>query len=111
MVAAAGAGAHPLHHKLLKVETLSDAIKLCLQPNVMTSVQRIAAMMSVEHGVQSAAQSFHSNLPLEILPCELLDDRAATYAYSIRGKKMRLCTLAAYTLVQKGKIKVKDLKL
>ncbi|KAL5373105.1 hypothetical protein DPSP01_012965 [Paraphaeosphaeria sporulosa] len=111
MVAAAGAGAHPMHHKLLTADKLCDAIRFCLQPTVISSVQKIAATMSAEYGVQTAAQSFHSNLPLESLHCELLDDRPATYLYSIRGNRIRLCTVAAHILVQGGRLKSKDLKL
>ncbi|KAL5404067.1 hypothetical protein PMIN06_005350 [Paraphaeosphaeria minitans] len=111
MVAAAGAGAHPMHHKLLTAAKLCDAIRFCLQPTVMASVQNIAFTMSAEHGVRSAAQSFHSNLPLESISCELLDDRPATYLYSDRGRKVRLCTVAAHILVQGSRLKSKDLQL
>jgi hypothetical protein len=71
----------------------------------------MAATMSAEDGVKTAAESFHANLPMESLPCELLDDRPATYLYSSRGLSVRLCTLAAYVLVQGGRVKSKDLKL
>lgn len=111
MVAAAGAGAHPMHHKLLTAEKLCNAIRLCLQPSVVASVQKIAATMSAEHGVRSAAHSFHANLPLESMACELLDDRPATYLYSRRGRKIRLCTVAAHILVQGSRIDPKDVKL
>jgi hypothetical protein len=111
MVAAAGAGPHPMHHTLLTAEKLSDAIRFCLQPTVVSSAQKIAATMSAEDGVKRAAESFHANLPLESMPCALLDDHPATYLYSSRGLNVRLCTLAAYMLVQGGRVKPKDLKL
>lgn len=100
-----------MHHKLLTADKLCDAIRFCLQPMVTSAVQKIANMMSAEHGVRSAAESFHVNLPLESLPCELFDDRPATYSYSSRGVKVRLCTVAAHILVQGGRVKSKDLKL
>ncbi|KAF2442504.1 glycosyltransferase family 1 protein [Karstenula rhodostoma CBS 690.94] len=111
MVASAGAGAHPMHDKIPTAEKLRDAIRFCLQPTVMSSVQKIADVMSAEHGVRSAAESFNANLPLESLSCEFFDDRPATYLYSSCGLKVRLCTVAAHMLVQGGRIKSRDLKL
>ena len=111
MVAAAGAGTHPIHHSSLTAEKLTDAIKFCLQPTALSSAQNIAAAMSAEHGVQKAVEFFHANLPIETLQCEIMDDRPATWLYSNRGTKIRLCTFVAQILIEGRRIKSKDLRL
>ncbi|KAF2686301.1 glycosyltransferase family 1 protein [Lentithecium fluviatile CBS 122367] len=110
MIAAAGAGPSPINHKLLTAMNLADGIKFCLQTSATSAAQEIATKMSTEEGVKEAAASFHANLPLETLPCQILQDRPAAFVYKKGHIKMRLSTLAAEILVKEGKVKQRSLK-
>ncbi|USP80414.1 UDP-Glycosyltransferase/glycogen phosphorylase [Curvularia clavata] len=109
MVAAAGAGTPPISHKLLTAGKLSNAIKYCLQPSVVSAAQSMSATMRIENGVEEATQSFHANLPSENLACDILDDRPAVWLFSKKGSSVKLSTLAAQALIKEGTIKAKDL--
>ena len=113
MIATAGAGTHPIPHKLLTTEKLCDAIKYCLQPSVLSAVREISTAMSTEQGVQEAARSFHANLPLEDLPCDFLADRPAVWLYSSKklSTDLKLSAAAAHVLISEERIKVKELTM
>jgi hypothetical protein len=98
MVAAAGAGPPPIPQKVLNSSNLADAIEFCLTPEASTAAARMAAKMHRESGVKRAAESFHANLPLERLQCDVFRDRPAVWSYKKGGKTVRLSSTAAWIL-------------
>ena len=74
MVAAAGAGPEPIPQKQLNAQNLSEAIQFCLTSEAATAAAKIAIRMKRESGVTTAVRSFHANLPLESLRCDILGD-------------------------------------
>ncbi|KAH8752807.1 glycosyltransferase family 1 protein [Diaporthe sp. PMI_573] len=116
MIAAAGAGPLPLHHTSLNQENLTQAIEYCLTPAARSAAAEISEQMRRENGVQTAVQSFHTNLPVEALRCDILPDQAAVWHYRIKNKKgpkkyIKLSDEAAFELVERKKIDPKRLKL
>jgi hypothetical protein len=116
MIATAGAGPLPLHHKSLNQDNLTQAIQYCLTPAAMSAAAEISERMRQESGVQRAVQSFHTNLPVDALRCDILPDQAAVWQYSSKSKKgpkntMKLSEEAAFILVEHKKIDPKCLKL
>ncbi|KAJ7905039.1 hypothetical protein B0H13DRAFT_2023706 [Mycena leptocephala] len=110
MVAAAGAGPKPIPHKELDVPKLVDAITFCLTPAAASAARTIADKMRSESGVETAVASFHANLPLARLKCDILPDRPATWTLRKGRRKLRLSKLAAEVLVQNSKCDRKALK-
>lgn len=85
MVATAGAGPRPIHHKSLTLENLTAAIRTLLDPSTKRAASVIATQMKREDGVKRAAESFHSNLPTDNLTCELLPTEFASWEYEVRN--------------------------
>ncbi|KAJ7740943.1 sterol glucosyltransferase [Mycena maculata] len=110
MVAAAGAGPKPIPHKSLDARNLAEAITFCLTPEAAAAARTIAQKMQSESGVKTAVDSFHANLPLERLKCDILPNRPAAWAIKKGKGKIRLSKLAAEILVQSGHFVRKDLK-
>ncbi|KAJ7254670.1 hypothetical protein B0H12DRAFT_1202254 [Mycena haematopus] len=110
MVAAAGAGPKPVPHKKLDVKTLATSIAFCLTPEAAAAARTIAAKMQSETGIKTAVDSFHANLPLDRLKCDILPDRPATWKIQKGHRKMRLSKLAAEVLVQNKEFDRKALK-
>jgi UDP:flavonoid glycosyltransferase YjiC (YdhE family) len=107
MVAAAGAGPKPIHHKLLNTQNLTEAMSFCLTPSAKSAAQDIASRMSTEHGIAAAVQSFHANLPLEAMRCALLPTAVASWTH--KNSSIRLSKLAAQLLIENGIIVRSDL--
>ena len=102
MVASAGAGPQPIPQKQLSSESLAQAIKFCLTEGASAAAKAVSLKMKTEFGVQQAVESFHANLPLSRLRCELLRDRPASWLYAKGDKKVRLSKVAAEILVDNG---------
>ncbi|KAH7041926.1 hypothetical protein B0J12DRAFT_720801 [Macrophomina phaseolina] len=112
MVAAAGAGPGPIPHRTLTANCLAEAIRFCLTAEASAAARRIADKMRVESGVKAAVESFHANLPIERLRCELLPDQPAAWTLS-KGKSkksIKLSKLAAEVLTQHLGLDRKNLK-
>jgi hypothetical protein len=110
MVAAAGAGPKPIPYKELSLQRLVDAIKFCLTPAAASAARTIADKMKSESGVKTAVASFHANLPLARLKCDILPDRPATWTLRKGRRKLRLSKLAAEVLVQNSEFDRNALK-
>ncbi|KAJ1323153.1 sterol 3beta-glucosyltransferase [Microdochium nivale] len=111
MVALAGAGPKPIPHKQLNAQNLADAIRFCLTPEAAAAAREVAARMETENGVATAAKSFHANLPLEILQCDILPDQPAVWQFR-RGKvHIKLSKQAASLLLNHLKIGQKGMSL
>ncbi|KAJ7768345.1 hypothetical protein B0H16DRAFT_1453071 [Mycena metata] len=112
MVAASSAGPKPIHHKLLDAQNLADAITFCLTPEAAAAAGAIADKMKTESGVKTAVASFHANLPLERLKCDILNDRPAAWKVKVTdGKsKMQLSKQAAEVLLKNSRFKASAFK-
>jgi len=117
MIAAAGAGPQPIHHKTLTEEKLTAAIHYCLSDEARTAASSISRRMRQEDGVSSAVESFQINLPVEQMHCDLLVDQVAVWQYLLKNKgskkktPIKLSDEAAFVLVEHKKIDAKHLKL
>ncbi|KPM42464.1 Sterol 3-beta-glucosyltransferase UGT80B1 [Neonectria ditissima] len=111
MAAAANAGPRPIPYKALDSDNLAGAIRFCLKEDVVASARTIALKMENESGVKRAAQSFHANLPMVGLPCDILKDRPAVWEYHRKDKVVKLSGVAAEVLFDHLKIDKKHLKL
>ncbi|EYE98736.1 putative sterol glucosyltransferase [Aspergillus ruber CBS 135680] len=111
MVAAAGAGPKPIKHTLLNANNLADAIRLCMRPETSTAAGNIANMMQAECGVQTAVESFHRNLPWDMMQCQILPDEPATWIYEKSlSKPLFLSKTAAQVLADHLRLDSKDLQ-
>ncbi|GAB1310098.1 Sterol 3-beta-glucosyltransferase [Madurella fahalii] len=111
MVAAAGAGPSPIPQKQLNAKNLAEAIRFCLTPEASNAARRMAAEMQSEGGVRRAVASFHANLPLEKMRCDILPNLAAAWSVKTKGSKtVKLSKEAAEVLVAELKVNADDLK-
>jgi hypothetical protein len=111
MIAAAGAGPEPIPQKSLNSQNLMEAIQFCLSPDASTAAQKIANKMRRESGVAQAVRSFHANLPLEKIRCDMLPYRPAVWSYKRDGFRLKLSKLAAEVLANHLRVEFKSLKL
>ena len=110
MIAKAGAGPSPIPHKELTTENLTNAIRFCLTEEAAAAARAIYIRMESEVGVQAAVRSFHRQLPLERMPCDVLPNEPATWVYSKSKKPIKLSKIAAEILIASTSVKPKDLK-
>ncbi|XP_057795450.1 sterol 3-beta-glucosyltransferase UGT80B1-like [Salvia miltiorrhiza] len=61
-----GLGPAPIPISQLTVESLTEAIRLMLQPEVKSRAMEIEARIESEDGVGAAVDAFHRNLPAEV---------------------------------------------
>ncbi|CAG1959358.1 unnamed protein product, partial [Fusarium graminearum] len=90
MVHAGGAGPDPIPFKALNNSNLAEAILFS--------------------GVRRAVASFHANLPLDDMRCDLLPNRSAAWLYDKKGKKIKLSKMAAEILVVSEMVSWNNLK-
>jgi hypothetical protein len=110
MVANAGAGPNPIPHTEITVENLSEAIRYCLSQEAATAAAIIANKMASEVGVPAAVQSFHKQLPLERIPCDLISNEPAVWSFSKSKFSIKLSKIAAEILISTKSIDSKHLK-
>jgi sterol 3beta-glucosyltransferase len=107
MVATAGAGPSPIDHKALTPTSLASAIRFILTPSAQLAAQKIAEKMSHENGVKEAVESFHKNLPIKQMRCDLLPRKAAVWKYDLGdNKSMKLSDEAAFILMEQKRVKM-----
>jgi hypothetical protein len=111
MVAAAGAGPTPIPHRELTVDRLAEGIRYCLGEQARLAASSIAAKMQSEVGVKAAVASFHRNLPLERLQCDLDSGLPAVWSFSKSRRKFKLSKIAAQALIADGSIDAKSLTM
>ena len=87
-----------------------QAITFCLTPDAAAAVRTIAGKMKSESGVKTAVMSFHANLPLERLKCDILSDRPAAWKIKKGKRKILLSKLAAEVLIQMSAFERKALR-
>ncbi|KAF3017034.1 hypothetical protein E8E14_000242 [Neopestalotiopsis sp. 37M] len=105
MVATAGAGPDPIPHRILDSERLAEAIRFCLRPEVLAAAKKIADNMRAESGVVRAVESFHAQLPLEMLQCDILPDQPAVWKHRTRQRTIKLSKLAYAILNGQSKVR------
>ncbi|KAF4335646.1 UDP-glucose sterol transferase [Fusarium beomiforme] len=110
MVANAGAGPNPIPHTELTVDNLSEAIRYCLSKKAATAAAIIANKMASEVGVRAAVQSFHKQLPLERISCDLIPNEPAVWSYTKSRLSLKLSKIAAEILISSKSIDSKHLK-
>ncbi|KAM5356612.1 hypothetical protein ACJ41O_003258 [Fusarium nematophilum] len=111
MVAASGAGPSPIPQKQLNADNLAEAIQFCLTPEAAAAAAELSSRMRRENGVVTAVRSFHANLPLENLRCDILGNQPAVWLCKRGGKQIKLSKAAAGVLFQHLKIDHKKLSL
>lgn len=106
MIAAAGAGPTPIPYESLTKESLAEGISFCMTATAKASAHHIALRISDEDGIKAAVQSFHVNLPLEMMQCDIIPYLPASWVY--KKAPIRLSKLAAQTLIENGIIAPSD---
>ncbi|EFY84436.1 hypothetical protein MAC_09514 [Metarhizium acridum CQMa 102] len=99
MVAAAGAGPEPIPAQQLNATNLANAIRFCLTPEAAEASEAIAAKMKSECGVRRAVASFHANLPLNKMRCDVVPSLPASWLCKNKGLQYRLSKGAAEILI------------
>jgi hypothetical protein len=110
MVNAAGAGPMPIPQKQLNCQNLAEAIKVCLAPEALAAAKVMAGKMRQENGVRQAVNSFHSNLPLDNMQCDIFPNFPAAWAYKKGSKQLKLSKVAAQVLTDAHRVKWTDLR-
>ncbi|KAF4631575.1 hypothetical protein G7Y89_g6551 [Cudoniella acicularis] len=111
MVAAAGAGPHPIDHKSLNSKSLSEAVTFLLSPDALLAAEGIAVKMRTEDGVKQAVTSFHRNLSVKFMSCPLVPGHPATWTWKRGHKSVNLSHKAAAVLVEEKRIDISSLRL
>lgn len=110
LVAASGAGPSPIPQNDLTVDSFTAAVQFCLSPAAKEAAQTIAIRMKQEHGISQAAQSFHRQLPLAQMTCELLPAQTARWQYDDKkGQVFHLSDQAVAALVDTKEVEMQDL--
>ena len=109
MVARAGAGPTPIHSKTLNADNLAKAITEAIQPSCVQKAKDLSARIGQESGSESGAESFHNELEVDQLRCQLSPGRAAVWR--IRRTDFRLSAFAAAVLAHEKLLDFKDTKL
>jgi hypothetical protein len=94
----------------LTTEALVEALHQCFSNEVQIAAEEIATKMRRENGVAQAVESFHRNLPIPSMVCDVLPQYVATWKCKKKGNSIKLCDLAASALIAEGKLKSTDLK-
>ncbi|KAK3357606.1 CHIP6 protein [Lasiosphaeria hispida] len=113
MVGSSGAGPEPVPYKNLDAEKLAEGIKYLLTDEAVEAAGKIAKRIGAEgNGAENACISFHKHLALSgknSMRCSILADKVAVW--QLKNTNLRLSTLAAYYVVEKGYVSVKKLRL
>ncbi|KAH7186145.1 UDP-glucose,sterol transferase [Fusarium flagelliforme] len=110
MVHAAGAGPMPIPQKTLNSQNLSQAIRDCLTPGALAAARGMAEKMRQENGVRQAVNSFHANLPMDKMRCDVMLGLPAAWSYKIGSRHLKVSKVAAEILTDSHKVKWGDLK-
>ncbi|GAB7359677.1 hypothetical protein MBLNU230_g6855t1 [Neophaeotheca triangularis] len=111
MIAAAGAGPTPIHHKSLTKESLAEALQFCQEEQALMAAAEIADQMKDEKGVRTAVLSFLNNLPAERMQCDYLDDQPASWTLKIGGKQTKISRAAAEILTREEGVDKRNFKV
>ena len=77
-----------------------------------TAAQKIAAKISHENGVREAVKSFHRNLPIAQMGCDILPRQTAVWSYAPDEKTtIKLSDEAAFILMEQKTVKMSKIKV
>ncbi|KIL85261.1 hypothetical protein FAVG1_11691 [Fusarium avenaceum] len=110
MVHTAGAGPMPIPQKTLNSQNLGQAISYCLTPSALAAARGMAEKMRQEYGVRQAVNSFHANLPLNKMRCDVIPGLPAAWSYKMGSQHFKLSKAAAEILTASHRVKWDDLK-
>ncbi|KAJ5395019.1 uncharacterized protein N7487_009322 [Penicillium crustosum] len=110
MVARAGAGPRPIPFSSLNFQNLATAIKFCLTPEATEAARMLSVKMQTESGVTAAVESFHRNLPLDKMKCNLMPLQVAVWTYKKGKGNVTLSNAAVQILIEHQKIDEKRLQ-
>lgn len=110
MIAGAGVGPEPIPPSRLTVETLAEGIRFCHLDHVRKSAEAIAERMQHETGVQAAVESFHRNLDIGAMRCDVLPDQAAVWICRSGKQRVKISKLAAEATIAQRPLFDKQLK-
>lgn len=109
MVATAGAGPDPIPANQLNSANLAEAIQFCLTAEAKSAAASLSIRMKSESGVRRAVATFHANLPLEKMRCDILPNLAAAWQHSKDGLVLKLSKAAAQALLNENHIGRREL--
>ena len=110
MISAAKIGPEPIPFKIITAEKLAGGIRFLFTDAALAAARCVARGISKEgDGAENAVRSFHRHLNIRRMRCSILQGRIA--AWTVKGKKIKLSTLAADVAVQKGLVQWKKLRL
>ncbi|KAJ3390952.1 hypothetical protein HDU92_000204 [Lobulomyces angularis] len=84
MIARKRVGPEPIPFKSLKPKNLAQAIKFVLSEEILENAKQLGIEMRNENGVKLGVKSFHRQLPLENLICDIYPDQLAKFNYRQR---------------------------
>lgn len=104
MVARAGAGPMPIHHKQLTADKLADAILKALEPETLERAKELGNKIHEERGTETGAACFHKQLNVDRLRCAMSPGRAAVWRVKTNDSEegLRLSAFAATVLEHEG---------
>jgi hypothetical protein len=100
----------PIPQKQLNRQNLAEAIKICLAPEALAAAKVMAEKMQQENGVRQAVNSFHSNLPLDKMRCDIFPEFPAAWSYKKGSQQLKLSKAAAQVLTDEHRVKWTDLR-
>ncbi|KAJ5153749.1 UDP-glucuronosyl/UDP-glucosyltransferase [Penicillium coprophilum] len=110
MIARAGAGPKPIPFASLNFERLAVAIRYCLTPEATEAARKVASKMQSESGVIAAVESFHRNLPVDRMRCDLMAHQVAVWRYKKGKGHLSLSNAAVQILIEHQKLNEKHLQ-
>ncbi|KIV89386.1 hypothetical protein, variant 2 [Exophiala mesophila] len=104
MVARAGAGPAPIHHKQLTADNLAQAILEALKPETLERAKELGNRIHEERGAETGAACFHQQLGVDRLRCALAPGRPAVWRVKTNDSKqgIRMSAFAATVLEHEG---------
>jgi hypothetical protein len=111
MCAAAGAGPMPIPQQELTTEALAQAIRYCLSDEAARAAVAIAQKIQTEDGIKAAATSFHLNLPIKQMSCDIIPHLPASFRFNKGKDSIKLSSLAAELLFANTSKDMKHLEL
>lgn len=113
MVARAGAGPEPIPYKNLTAEALAEAILDATKPETIQRARELGERIEAEKGTEAGATSFHRQIKVDRLRCQLTPNRTAVWRVKTKegDEDIRLSAFAATVLSDEGILDLNNLKL
>ncbi|EXJ71992.1 uncharacterized protein A1O5_04495 [Cladophialophora psammophila CBS 110553] len=114
MVARAGAGPTPVPSKELTADRLANAILEALKPETLERARELGERIKEEKGTEVGAASFHTQMGVNHLRCQMAPSRPAVWSVKTKGSNtedIRLSAFAATVLGNEGLLDVNQLTI